>query len=689
MSEQFLRQRSQPFFRALYHGVSVGVFVASFLGPFVHQGTAADSPEGMSQEEGLFQNIPSVHEASKYQLPVQGASKEEQAVTQAPSSITLITANEIKKYGYRTLADILQSVNGLFVTNDRNYSYLGIRGFGRPSDYNSRVLLLIDGHRLNENIYGSVYIGTEASVDVDLIDRIEIIRGPSSSLYGANAFFGVINILTKRGRDLQGPEISTELGSYESYKGRFTYGNRFANGVEVLFSGSFYDSAGHPRLFYKEFNDPATHNGIAKNADGDRLYHLFSKSSFSDFTLQGNYTYRKKTIPTGAYETVFGSGRDDTIDEHGYVDILYDHEFTPWFSLASHVYYDRYYYRAHSLYDYSAGETPEFALNQDVALGEWWGSEVKGTIRFFDKHRLTIGGEFRDNFTQNLKNFDIETYFNEKKRSNILAFYVQDEFSLLQSLQLNAGFRYDQYSSFGGAIHPRVALIYNLKTTTFKLLYGEAFRAPNTFELFLSEDEDNATPRLKPETIKSYEFIVEHLFGKHLRASAAGYYYTLDGLISQTTDPESGYILIHNAETIKAKGLEFELTGHWESDVEGRLSYAMQEAHNSKTGKTLTNSPHHMVKFSLMAPLFQDRLFVGLETRYQSERETLAGKQASGFFLTNLTLFGQHLIPGVEITGNINNLFDHHYSDPGSLEHRQDVIEQDGRTFWLKLKYGF
>jgi iron complex outermembrane receptor protein len=113
---------------------------------------------------------------------VYGASKYEQKISQAPSSVTIVTSDEIKKLGHRTVADVLRGVPSLFVTSDRAYSYLGIRGFGRPSDYNSRILLLVDGHRLNDNIYDGALLGTEAILDVDLIERMEVIRGPSSSI---------------------------------------------------------------------------------------------------------------------------------------------------------------------------------------------------------------------------------------------------------------------------------------------------------------------------------------------------------------------------------------------------------------------------------------------------------------------------------------------------------------------------
>lgn len=125
---------------------------------------------------------------------VYGASKYLQKVTQAPASISIVTAEEIQKYGYRTLADVLRSVRGFYITYDRNYSYVGVRSFARPGDYNSRILVLVDGHRVNDNIFDQASLGTDFPVDVDLIDRVEVIRGPNSSLYLASAFLGVVNV---------------------------------------------------------------------------------------------------------------------------------------------------------------------------------------------------------------------------------------------------------------------------------------------------------------------------------------------------------------------------------------------------------------------------------------------------------------------------------------------------------------
>ncbi|HEU5338880.1 MAG TPA: TonB-dependent receptor plug domain-containing protein, partial [Sulfuricaulis sp.] len=202
-------------------------------------------------------------------LEVYSASKFTQKVSEAPSSVSIVTADDIRTYGYRTLADILKRIPGLYVTYDRNYSYLGTRGFARPGDYNTRILLLVDGYRISDGIYDGGLIGTDFNVDVDLIDRVEFVPGPGSAIYGSSAVFGVINVITKKGRDIGGFEVSGEVASFDTHKGRLTYGHRDDNGLETLLSASSYHSRGKNQ-FFPEFNDPATNNGVAQNLDHDR-----------------------------------------------------------------------------------------------------------------------------------------------------------------------------------------------------------------------------------------------------------------------------------------------------------------------------------------------------------------------------------------------------------------------------------
>ena len=176
-----------------------GCILALLAGPAYAQARPDTSTPKQDLTDKSLEELMKIDVAS-----VTGAAKHEQRVTEAPSSVTILTAADIRTFGWRTLGEALRSVRGFYATYDRNYSYLGVRGFARPTDYNNRVLFLIDGHRLNDNVYDAAYIGTEAPIDLDLVERIEVIRGPGSSLYGSSAFFGVVNIITRRGGAIGG-----------------------------------------------------------------------------------------------------------------------------------------------------------------------------------------------------------------------------------------------------------------------------------------------------------------------------------------------------------------------------------------------------------------------------------------------------------------------------------------------------
>jgi iron complex outermembrane receptor protein len=611
-------------------------------------------------------------------LSVTGASRREQPTAEAPSSVTIVTAEDVKKYGYRTLADILQGAPGVHVTYDRNYSFVGVRGFNR-GDFNSRILILVDGHRINNSLSDGGFIGTEFILDVDLIDKVEIIRGPGSVLYGNNAFFGVINVITRKGRDVgkYGGEVSGEIASFDTYKGRATYGHQFDNGLEVLLSGSYYDSQGPEQLFYKEFNSPQNHNGIVENGDSDTYKSAFGTLTFHDFTLQGGFITREKGNPTALFGTVFNDPRTQTVDERSYITLKYDHDFEV-VQVAAQVYYDR--------YDFDgtlAFPTPT-DLVKNLTAGEWWGAETQFRKTFFDRHTLTLGGEYREDFRLDRQNFFESSgipFADDHRTRQSYGVYLQGEIRVLTNLLFNAGARYDYYESFGDTVNPRLALIYDPfknEKSVFKAIYGTAFRAPNFFELLFD-------PNLNPETITTYELVYEQQIGSHFRSSLSGFYNQIDDLISFNQGTFS------NVEGAEAKGLELELASSWPGGLQGRISYTLQETEDRSTGQRLTDSPRHLGKVNLSAPvpLLKDKVFASVEFQYTSERLTLAGTEADGFGIVNFTLFSRNLVKGLELSASVYNLLDTSYSDPATPFHTQDLLERDGRTFRVKLTYRF
>ncbi len=641
---------------------------------------------GLNEETILFGQIPSVFSASKY----------EQKSTEAPSRVTIVTANEIRMYGYRTLSDILQSVPGVFVNYDRNYSYVGVRGFGRPGDYNTRILLLLDGRRMNDNVYDMAPVGTEFPVDVDLIDRVEVVRGPGSSLYGANAFLGVVNVITKRGRDLKGSEASGEVRSHDTHKGRVSYGDRFQNGWESLFSASYLDSGGQD-LYFKEFDAPAANNGIAEGADNDRSYSFFTKHSFGGFAFSGAYQSREKGIPTASYETVFNDSRNETTDDYLLLDLRYEHVFENQPALMARAYFDR--YRYDGTYAYAWPEEyegyPGTYINKDHGTGEGAGAEFQITGTVFEKHKLIAGMEYRNSFTRDQDNFDVDpftSYLDDRRDSFNWGGYAQDEFRICGNLILNAGVRYDYYDTFGSSTNPRAALIFlPTGSTALKLIYGEAFRPPNAYELYYQDSGMwKAALDLKPEKIRTYELLWEQYIGNRLRLAASGFYYTVDNLISLRQDPADGMLVFDNIDEVDSKGVELELDGKWTNGIEGRISYTYEDARDSRTGDWLTNSPRHMAKFNVIFPLVAERLFAGAALRYMSARSSPHGEDADPALVADLTLLAPDLFKkGFNLSASVYNLFDTDYGDPASLEHQQAVIMQDGIGFRLKAVYSF
>jgi outer membrane receptor for ferrienterochelin and colicins len=658
--------------------ILTAAFVLAWGGPDL----GAADPETTQTTQSLKQL--SLEELMQVEIPtVRGASKFEQKTTEAPSLVTVISADEIKRYGYRTLADALRGQQGFYVSYDRNYAFLGARGVNL-GDFNSRMLLLVDGHRVNNNLSDGAYIDTAFILDVDLIDRVELIRGPGSVLYGNNAFFGVINVVTRTGKQVNGAEVSGTYASFDSYKGRLTVGKSFTNGVEFLLSGSYLHSEGPDRLYFEEFDTPEQNNGVATDRDDDASGSVFGTLSYEDFTLQGAFNSREKGNPTAQHFTTFNDPRLRTVDDRSYVDLRFTHAFPADVDVIARAYYDQTEYEI----GYPFGSPVASALYEEVQTGQWWGLELQLNKRVFDRHTLSVGAEFRDDFHQDQRVFDqTTTYKDVHKDRQSFGVFAQGDFQVLTNLHFNGGLRYDQYGDFDPSFSPRLALIYHpYQSSTLKILYGTAFRAPNFQEL-----SDPRFQNIEPEQIKSLELVYEQGLGQHLRSSLSGFRNVMDDLI----DFRSGSYANLDAET---RGMELALEGSWPKGVRGRASYTFQKTEDCSTGRDFSDSPEHLFKLNLSVPVFRDKIFAGLEYQYIGSRHTfyttsvgttLPGEDTSGFGVLNFTLFSQDLVKNLEFSASVYNLLDTSYADPATRLHLQDQIPQDGRTFRIKMTYRF
>lgn len=629
------------------------------------QGAAAAAPPG--DESLLFADL----------AKVVGASRYEEDTRDAAASITIITAEDIARYGYRTLGEALASVRGFVVTGDRNYSYLGVRGFAVPGDYNSRVLFLVDGHRLNESVFGATNLETAQAIDLRVVERIEIVRGPSSSVYGTSALFGVVNIVTRQARWLQGAEVGGSVASYGSRRASVAYGRKFGDGAELYLFGSGFASTGQ-NLYFPEFNAPATHDGVAVGADGDRYSRAFAKLTWADFTVQAGYSDREKHIPTGSYGTRFDDPRARTKDERAFGLLRYSHGFADVSRLEVTLSWDGAWYRG--WYPYADG------LFSDYGRAGWWTLEGQYVWPLGAHHRLVAGGEARWNAIQDQggDNLDSATVIFRSRRNGALwGLFVQDEWRVAPRLLASVGLRHDEDETFGGTTNPRLALVYTVGArSAVKLLYGRAFRAPTAYELDYQDGglSTKAPGSLKPETVESYEAVFEGVPTPGLRLTASAFHLHLSDLVTQIRDWTDGLLVFRNGGGARSSGLEFEADVRLAAGANVRATYTYCRAQDAVTGQQRPNAPRHLATASVSVPLFSERTRASFATRYIGGQTTSAGAWVGAHTVTDATVLISAGAQRVTLSAGVYNLFDVSYSDPAGSEQVVMRIPQDRRN---------
>ena len=620
-----------------------------------------------------------------------GASRFQQSVLDAPASVSIVTRDDIERFGYRTLADILRSVRGFYVSNDRNYSYVGVRGFSRPGDYNTRVLLLIDGHRLNDNIYDQAMIGTEFPLDVELIERVEVVRGASSSLYGTSAFFGVVNVVTKRAGDLGRFSGSAEVASLGTLRVRGSFARLFSNGASAAVSVTGYHADGQAQLFYPELAGVTRTGGVATGLDGDGFAQVFASVSSGGWKGQTTWAVREKGIPTGAFDTAFDDDRTRTRDLRGYVDASYDRTWAGT-ALQWRAAYDRYSYDGTYALDLPEGLDPD--PYQDTGRGEWWSSEATIRRHVSRAHHLTAGLEFRGNVRQD----QAATYpmsgtvvLDDRRRSRVWSLFAQDEFRISPRVLLNAGIRHDDFSLSGAATSPRAALVVSpLPDSALKLTYAEAFRAPNAYELFYYTPSGSSA--LTPERIRSAEIIWEQYFARRVRVEAAVFANRVRNLISQRAGGSENPledVSFHNLESTVARGFGLETEARLAAGFNLHASYQYADAHLHGANQPLSNSPRSLGRAALTRRTVGGRLVASTEVMFVGSRLAIDGTSSPAFGLWNASIGAPTLVRHVTLQLDARNLLNRAYGDPGAEEHRQSLIPQDGRTARLRATWRF
>ena len=619
-------------------------------------------------------------------IRVVGASKYEQKQQQAAASVSVITRKDIRTYGWRTLNQALASLPGIHTTYDYQYEYLGTRGFSQPGDFNSRVLITINGNRINDATYDQGPTGRDFPLDIDLIERIEFIPWSGSTIYGLNAMLGVVNIITRKGADVKGTELSASYQTAELMpQERVTLGKQFDNGADALISFSGLQSRGANRLF--EFGDSGL-SGVARHMDGENVKQMFARASYGPLSFDFIYGDRKKEDPTGAYLSdplVTGQfQRDRRLNAQ----IQYnDHFANDTLNVLGRLFLGQYRYDNPMVY---SGER-----TLSTGPSDWHGAELRLLSTAIANHKLMFGAEYQNNtgIKQTFQNFDNPgqniAIHNSLLRMGV---YIQDEWRINDTLSVTAGLRYDHNKWIDSVFSPRGALIWQATPkTTFKALYGRSHRAPNSFERNYSDGISQvANPGLQSEMADTTEFVADYLPLPSMNLRATVYQWDMHNIIAAGVDPVSGLSQYQQTgKGVLARGTELSLDKTWDSGARLRASYGIQNAEQHDSH--LVNSPYHLgkVNISIPIPLIAGS-YAGYELQYYGKRKTLDGSNTDSHVLANLNLVTNvPQVKGLEASLSIYNLFNENYLHPAADNNWQNTFWQPGRTVRFRLDYRF
>ena len=621
-------------------------------------------------------------------LEIYSASRFPQKASAAPSSARVVTAAEIRAHGWRTLAEALASLPGLFTSYDRTYAYLGARGFLRPGDYDSRFLLLVDGMRVNDPVYDQAPIGTDFVVDMQLVDRIEYVPGPGSAAFGSNAFFGVINVITRNGRDVPGAAATVQVGSFDDRGIAAQYGVA-GEDRDLLVAASRERNDG-ATLYFPEFDSPDTGNGIARGLDALDLDRLLIKANVGNASFMLAHASQTKGDPTASYGQLFGDPRSEATDTRTLANLGYQGALADDFKWSGRLYAGRYDYRGNYVY------APPPSLNQDTADALWFGAGVQAVYTGWSRQTVVVGFDAQRDVRRDLSNYDIDPYalyIDGKSTNTHLAPFVEDEFAIRDDLRLDAGLRYDYTRENGSDTSPRVALIYTpTAETTLKALAGEAYRAPNAYERTYADTGaaiglDNG--ELDSERIRTLELALSQRFGARTTLTASLFRYDIRSLIDEVVDPDTGDSGFENAGRVRDTGLELALDHVWQNGATFRATYGYANVEDlADGGAWFQNSPHHLVKIDATVPLGASGLLAGAEARYVSKRLGATGP-IDPYAIVDLALTWPVVRNHLELALSLKNVFDTRYADPPGPSFVQNGIEQDGRTVFFRASYRF
>jgi iron complex outermembrane receptor protein len=635
-----------------------------------------------------------------------GTAKE---VRFAPSVATVITADDIKNTGARFLDDVLEMVPGMHVGRGSNrqnaiYSLRGIH-----TDENPQVLLLIDGIDTAQLFNSSRSYNYR--LPVANISRIEIIRGPGSAVYGADAFSGVINVITKVPSDTGEKLLGGRSGSFDSDDLWFIGGTQLA-GLNVDLAVEYSRSEGDDgRIVPVDAAFPSQPT-FAPSALSTH-YELFnSRLSIAndDWKLSlSSYNLVSAGLGSGGAEVLDPIGRDkanafkihysqqfnESVDNWRFkLDISGGiNDQNPRFVL----------WPSNTTLPFLPGAFPEGVIGQPSTEDTVYTVELASIFDGLESHsmRISVGYEYQNIKTAEVKNFDFsggitagtltdvtgtDLIFLENQTREVHFVSLQDEWQLANDWALTFGLRFDDYNDFGSTVNPRLALVwaadYNL---TMKALYGRAFRAPSFAELFAKNNPailGNAT--LDPEVIDTFEISIEYDVTADLNTSLNIFYYEVEDLIDYPSFGQPAANLFAQY----GHGLEWEL--NWAINSKWSTKTNMAWQHSAQAGVRVADAPNHQVYTMLTWQPDSDWTFNAVATRAfgRARAEGDSRDKIDDYSTVDFVAYNDNLIPNLQTSIVIKNALDRENFEPSaSVSSLPGDYPLEGRSVRIEFTY--
>jgi outer membrane receptor for ferrienterochelin and colicins len=633
---------------------------------------------------------------------VEAASLQEESVSKAPSSVTVFTQAEITRMGIRTLERLLNFVPGFQGTTDNGNGLFRVATRGRSTTAHEYVLVLVDGQRLNDVYSG----GATDALATENIEQVEIIRGPGSALYGANAFLAVVNIKTNR----KANNITAGAGNLNSRYFVLNLAKQLAD-LESAASLRFYSDDG---FAHESVADVTGRLGTASDPTQAVDGHLTLERKGLALSLQ----HRQRLFSGKSCCTPYSQYSDRSERAQSSLQLSYERELKDGLQLhaAASVARDR--SLAFSA-QFPPGTIPDIrsgvTLAETYVFGTFWAGLTLGAnfhLRWAIPPRwswlngsVVVGADY--GYVNAADVYDISShdaswqYQGDLYRfprpsvnRTVAAGFAQTKLDILSQLQLTAGARFDRYSDFGTSLSPRAALVYGTHFhSDVKVMYGRAFRAPSFGELYGGSRRvavSTSNP-LRAETVDTFEAAYTQQILDYASVSVTYFRNRLDNIIQP---PENG-LPYRNLGTSSIRGLEFELRSrdigglgllatytHLIPSEEERESLLVP-LHFGSAAMTYSWKP---LTLNLNAILRGESMVGGYVLTSVSSLRFLTHRQPA-HAVVNMHLQAQ-VTPALGLSVVLENALDRRY-DRSDDPHPSPGLLMRGRTFLLELKLAF